>query len=61
MDVRPVAIYKEGIFREAFHSASRIKANSDYDSFCKENADWLLDYALFKALKREFGGVPWHK
>ncbi len=30
-----------------------------YAAFCAENADWLEDYALFSALSRHFGGVPW--
>lgn len=31
----------------------------DYDAFCKENAYWLDDYALFMALKNENGGSAW--
>lgn len=29
--------------------------------FCADNADWLDAYALFTALKREFGGKPWYE
>ena len=28
--------------------------------FAQENADWLDDYALFMAIKRHFGMVPWY-
>ena len=31
----------------------------EYAAFKAENADWLEDYALFMALKRYFGMVPW--
>ena len=29
------------------------------DRFCREEADWLEDYALFMALKGKFGGASW--
>ena len=32
---------------------------SDFDAFCKTNADWLSDFALFLAIKREQGEVEW--
>ncbi|MFR3792873.1 MAG: 4-alpha-glucanotransferase [Blautia massiliensis (ex Durand et al. 2017)] len=32
---------------------------ADYDAFCREQAAWLPDYALFMALKDEHGGRPW--
>lgn len=31
----------------------------DYDAFCKREADWLDDYALFMALKDANGGAAW--
>lgn len=33
----------------------------DYAEFCKENVDWLDDYALFMALKDKNEGKPWMK
>lgn len=30
-----------------------------FEDFCKDNAHWLDAYALYMALKREFGGVSW--
>ncbi|MDR0536163.1 MAG: 4-alpha-glucanotransferase [Puniceicoccales bacterium] len=32
----------------------------DLAAFRRENAFWLEDYALFTALKKHFGGRPWH-
>ncbi len=31
----------------------------DFAAFCREQADWLEDYALFMALKEAHGGVSW--
>ena len=30
-----------------------------FTSFCEEQKDWLGDYALFMALKHQYGGVSW--
>lgn len=32
-----------------------------YESFCRENAEWLDDYAFFMALKDVHGGKPWYE
>ena len=31
----------------------------DYETFCRENARWLDDYACFMALKDAHGAAPW--
>lgn len=31
----------------------------NYEAFVRDNLDWLEDYALFRALKTHFRGVPW--
>jgi 4-alpha-glucanotransferase len=31
----------------------------EFDAFCADNAGWLDDFALFRVLKREHGGVQW--
>lgn len=38
---------------------SRYTPDSTYKSFCRKNADWLDDYALFMALKVKHGYAPW--
>ena len=35
--------------------------DKDYIGFCKQNAEWLCDYALFMALKDAHGGVAWYE
>lgn len=38
---------------------NRFEGAEELDRFCEENQDWLLDFALFMALKQKFGGKPW--
>ena len=44
------------ILRLAF---SRFTQEEMLDHFCRKNGDWLPDFALFMALKDQFGGKPW--
>jgi 4-alpha-glucanotransferase len=34
---------------------------AEYKKFCKQNASWLEDYALFMALKEAHGGGAWNE
>lgn len=34
---------------------------AEFGKFCAARAGWLDSYALFSALKRKFGGKPWHE
>lgn len=45
------------LLKKAF-KRSEIKNNQDFLKFCEENR-WLDDYALFMAIKDEFGGLAW--
>ena len=38
---------------------ARFAGGEDFDGFCSENSMWLSDFALFMALKEQFGGKPW--
>lgn len=35
--------------------------SAEYETYCKDNADWLEDFALFMALKDAGGGIPWYQ
>lgn len=35
------------------------KEREAFDAFCREEAEWLEDYALFMALKGRYGGASW--
>lgn len=54
---------KASVLREAFARFSYRRAggepNHAFDEFREENRFWLGDYALFMALKEEFGQKPW--
>lgn len=39
----------------------RFVPEEKYREFCRENADWLGDYALFMSLKDKTGGLPWYE
>jgi 4-alpha-glucanotransferase len=44
----------------AYKNQKNILDDPDFNRFAEENADWLADFALFRALKRYFGeGVSW--
>ena len=43
------------------YERSNISQNPDYRRFCRDNGWWLDDYALFMALKRFFGDVPFQQ
>lgn len=45
--------------RLAFQQRVSAAERADYADFCEQQADWLSDFALFCALKREFAEVPW--
>ncbi|HWB83440.1 MAG TPA: 4-alpha-glucanotransferase [Bryobacteraceae bacterium] len=47
--------WKAGILRHAFARFHQ-SANAGFDDFCRQNAAWLEDYALFMSLKKAHGG-----
>ena len=40
-----------------FDAGARPDLRPDFDRFCHDQAHWLDDYALFRALKAKYGGV----
>ena len=44
------------MLRKAF---ARAQTGAELDEFCRAEAWWLDDYALFMAVKGHFGGKPW--
>lgn len=48
------------VLRMAYERAKRQKDDA-YELYLKQNADWLLDYALFRAVKDHFGGKFWQE
>lgn len=40
-------------------ACNRFRPEEDYETFLRQNRDWLEDYGLFMALKEAFHGAPW--
>ena len=56
--------YKEQVLREAYESYTKTtdtSLRSAFETFAQQHADWLEDYALFRALKDAHGGVAWNE
>ena len=62
VDFGPVIIAREEVLHSVCRSfgrrASR-KQKQAFELFCRKNADWLDDFAIFFALKNAHGGIPW--
>jgi len=46
------------VLRKAY---GRFAGSEAFDAFCRENSNWLSDFALFMALKAQKGGKPWYQ
>ena len=46
------------LLRKAYER-SNVYMDSEFRRFQEEEAWWLKDYALFMAVKKRFGGIPW--
>ncbi|HAD04914.1 MAG: 4-alpha-glucanotransferase [Desulfuromonadales bacterium GWD2_61_12] len=43
----------------AFAAGGETRRRNDFARFCSEQAFWLEDYTLFRALHQHFAGTPW--
>ncbi len=62
VDFGRVIPWKRALLRASFDHFQRGAApqlRDEFDRFCREEAGWLEDFALFMALKDEHGGAPW--
>ncbi|HOJ36919.1 MAG TPA: 4-alpha-glucanotransferase [Ignavibacteriales bacterium] len=61
VDFELVANFKMQLFEKAYQKFKTVPGDlkRDYNKFCVENSDWLDDYALFMAAKKEHGGKHW--
>src|SRR4026208_506579 len=56
--------HKQQILREAYESYTKTtdtSLRSAFETFAQKHANWLEDYALFRALKDKHGGVAWNE
>jgi len=56
-----VTKYKNTLFEQAFAVFCKKRDVHSFDTFCSDNASWLDDYALFCALKDEYGEAVWRE
>ncbi len=60
VDYDAVIPFKHGLLEKAwanFQGGARADLRVDYEQFCNNQAHWLNDYALFRALKAKFKGA----
>ena len=59
VDFEAVAVFKHRLLEQAwrnFGASARPELRAEFERFCSDEAHWLDDYALFRALKARFGG-----
>jgi 4-alpha-glucanotransferase len=56
-----VVQFKEHLFARAYARFADARHGAGFARFCRENAAWLEDYALFVALKDHYKEVMWYK
>src|SRR5438552_6532132 len=64
VDFERVHQSRDLILDKAFAHYRRISdtgLRSEFETFIEQNASWLDDYALFRALKSAHGGQAWHE
>src|ERR1051325_7972857 len=55
---------KGGLLAKEFANYQRATDNefhSEFETFAEQNASWLDDYAMFRALKDAHDGKPWYE
>ena len=63
VDYGPVISFKNALLQRAaqrFRKSKHSRRSELFEHFCKENEDWLDDFALFMALKDAHGGAVWN-
>jgi len=46
---------------ENFNANSNTQSQKEFEQFCKEEKDWLDDFALYSVLKKKNNGKPWYE
>ncbi len=61
VDFPQVSRYKHQVYETAFQNFQQKDPPEDYRIFCRDNADWLDDYALFMVLKAAHSSETWSR
>jgi 4-alpha-glucanotransferase len=59
VDFRSVTEFKARLFSKAYDQFRKNPPSDEFMDFCQEQAFWLDDFALFMALKSQYGGKAW--
>lgn len=62
VDYSQGALFREKMLTRAwqrFPQGRKSPLFDQWEGFCRDNADWLDDFALFTALRSRFGGLAW--
>ena len=52
--------FKQSLLQTAWQRSHDRPQDRDFVAFCRDQAFWLDDYALFTAFGKHTGGLPWH-
>ncbi|WP_027340404.1 4-alpha-glucanotransferase [Halonatronum saccharophilum] len=53
--------FKMPLLRKAYNRFKGLSDKGNFKEFCKENKEWLDNYALFRAVKSSFDERPWNE
>jgi 4-alpha-glucanotransferase len=60
VNFKKVIAYKKRLFDIAFkRNAEELNGDKEFKSFCRKNAYWLDDFALFISIKNSLNGIEW--
>ncbi len=60
VNFKKVIAYKKGLFDIAFKGkAEELHGDKEFEAFCRKNAYWLDDFALFISIKNSLNGIEW--
>jgi malto-oligosyltrehalose synthase/4-alpha-glucanotransferase len=64
VDYKQASTIKQLIFNKAWSNLKNISSDffhNEFIQFCKKEASWLDDYALYVVLKHQYKNKPWYK
>lgn len=56
-----VIAFKKALLDKAFQRLAVSDLQGEFHVFCRQEADWLHDYALFMALRQQSHELPWYQ
>lgn len=60
VDYGKIYLHRNDLLHKAY-SRSNIAENAEFQSFCEANKEWLHDYAMYRAVKFQFGEKGWNE